>query len=146
MYEGITFPTLPNRPFFYTNFVSTADGKIQVLENTNDYWPIGSKLDHDTLVELRSYADAMIHGKNTVYGIKTLNNIEDETFRKKRKELGKEEYLPYIVVSGHPDDSLIENLKDTTGPLPVLVTTDHAAVSDALAKVVEVVRLGKDHD
>src|SRR3989344_8251129 len=102
MYEGITFPTLPNRPFFYTNFVSTADGKIQVLENTNDYWPIGSKLDHDTLVELRTHADALVHGKNTAYGFRTLNTLEYPQFQKRRKAVGKNELLPYIVISGHP--------------------------------------------
>ena len=63
-YRNLKFPKIKNRPFFYTNFVQTVDGKVQVLKNTKDYWPIGSKLDHEALLELRAYSDCLIHGSN----------------------------------------------------------------------------------
>lgn len=144
MYEGITFPTLPNRPFFYTNFVETVDGKIQVLQNTQKYWPIGSKLDHDTLIELRTYADALVHGKNTAYGHRTLDSLGREEFREQRKRLGKSEYLPYIVVSGHPDESLIPNLTATDQQKPMLITIEETNVFPTLEKIVDVERIGKN--
>lgn len=144
MYEGITFPTLKNRPFFYTNFVSTVDGKIQVLKNTDAYWPIGSKLDYATLIELRTYADALIHGKNTVLGHKTLDSLEKDEFRQKRKALGKSEQLPYIVISGHPDESLVPNLTTKKGSKPIFVTTEEATIPETLERNVQIQRLGKE--
>lgn len=57
-YPNLNFPKVKGRPFFYTNFVSTVDGKV------SGYWPIGSKKDHQVLMELRSQADVLVHGKN----------------------------------------------------------------------------------
>jgi len=57
-YPNLNFPKTAGRPFFYTNFVSTVDGKV------SGYWPLGSSNDHKVLMELRSYADVLVHGKN----------------------------------------------------------------------------------
>ena len=145
MYQDITFLRIVGRPFFYTNFISTVDGKTQVLQNTNAYWPIGSKLDHDTLVELRTHADALVHGKNTAYGFRTLNTLEYPQFQKRRKAVGKNELLPYIVISGHPDESLILSLKDSKIGKPILVTTENATIPQALAEIVTIERIGKEY-
>lgn len=58
LYPNLKFPKKTNRPFFYTNFVSTVDGKV------SGYWPLGSHNDHKVLMELRSHADVLVHGKN----------------------------------------------------------------------------------
>lgn len=57
-YQNLNFPRVTGRPFFYTNFVSTVDGKV------SGYWPLGSHNDHKVLMELRSHADVLVHGKN----------------------------------------------------------------------------------
>ncbi len=100
-YPRLTFPIKKGRPFFYTNFVQTVDGKVQVLENTRDYWPIGSELDHDVLVELRAHADCLIHGKNLAneFGEITKDSLNKTDFKRLRRKLGKEPELPYYVIT-----------------------------------------------
>lgn len=109
VYPNLTFPQKKGRPFFYTNFVQTVDGKVQVLKNTRDYWPIGSKLDHQVLLELRAYADCLIHGGNLArkFGKVTLNSLNKPSFLKKRRQLGKNPMLPYYIVTNHPEDFLV---------------------------------------
>jgi len=105
-YPNLRFPKRANRPFFYTNFVSTVDGKVQVLKNTKDYWPIGSKTDHKVLLELRAYADCLIHGRNLAseFGEITIDSLNKSAFKKMRKRLGKNPNLPYYVVTNHPQE------------------------------------------
>lgn len=112
-YPKLTFPIKRSRPFFYTNFVQTVDGKVQVLRNTKDYWPIGSKLDHDVLIELRSYADVLIHGKNLAneFGEITKESLNKPGFKAMRKRLGKNPGLPYFVITSR-NQSLKEFAKN----------------------------------
>src|SRR3989338_3067134 len=86
-----------NRPFFYTNFVQTVDGKVAVSKP--GYWPIGSKKDYETLIELRSYADCLVHGKNLYkeFGEITKTSLAKDSFKKLRIKLGKNPDLPYCV-------------------------------------------------
>lgn len=96
-YPNLKFTKVPNRPFFYTNFVQTVDGKTQVKKE--GYWPIGSKKDYQVLLELRAYADCLIHGKNLYneFGEITKSSLQKPNFIKLRKKLGKNPILPYIV-------------------------------------------------
>lgn len=96
-YPRLIFPTKSNRPFFYTNFVQTVDGKVAVKRP--GYWPIGSKIDHQVLIELRAYADCLIHGGNLgrEFGEATKKSLEREDFIKLRQKLGKKSQLPYCV-------------------------------------------------
>lgn len=96
-YQKLSFPKVKNRPFFYTNFVQTVDGKVQV--KSPGYWPIGSSTDYQILTELRAYADCLIHGKNLYkeFGEITKKSLQRQEFRKLRKKLGKNSDLPYIV-------------------------------------------------
>lgn len=114
IYKNLTFPKKEGRPFFYTNFVVTVDGKAQVLENTKDYWPIGSENDREVLHELRAQADVLIHGKNLAkeFGQITLNSLEKDEFKKMRQDLEKGPTLPYYIVSDHPGN--LPNLKGVT--------------------------------
>lgn len=106
VYPNLRFPKRTNRPFFYTNFVSTVDGKVQVLKNTKDYWPIGSTTDHRVLLELRAYADCLIHGKNLAaeFGEITTESLNKSVFKSRRRKLGKSPNLPYYVVTNHPKE------------------------------------------
>ena len=99
VYPNLKFPKISRRPFFYTNFVQTLDGKVSVLKN--GYWPIGSLKDHEVLLELRAYADCLIHGSNLAleFGEVTLKNLEESAFKALRIRLGKNEDLPYFVVT-----------------------------------------------
>lgn len=106
VYPNLKFPKRANRSFFYTNFVSTVDGKVQVLKNSDDYWPIGSKVDYQVLMELRAYADILIHGKNLSleFGKITLNSLNRPSFKKLREKLGKNADLPYYIMASHPKE------------------------------------------
>lgn len=109
-YPKLVFPNKSGRPFFYTNFVSTVDGKVGVKKN--GYWPIGSKLDHQVLIELRSYADCLLHGKNLAkeFGEITKKSLQKKEFKTLRKKLGKNENLPYITVSTRNLEKLSKDL------------------------------------
>ena len=102
LYPNLKFSKSPKgRPFFYTNFVQTVDGKAAVLRG--GYWPIGSKFDHQVLMELRGYADCLIHGGNLgrEFGKITLKNINKPSFKKMRQRLGKDINLPYYIITKH---------------------------------------------
>lgn len=93
----MTFPIKKGRPFFYTNFVQTVDGKVAVKRK--GYWPIGSRTDHKVLVELRAYADCLIQGKNLYneFGTITKKSLKNDKFKALRKKLGKNPHLPYLI-------------------------------------------------
>lgn len=103
-YPNLKFPKQSGRPFFYTNFVQTLDGKVSVLKK--GYWPIGSLKDHEVLDELRAYADCLIHGGNLAreFGEVTGESLEETAFKNLRKKLNKNPNLPYYVVTNHPED------------------------------------------
>lgn len=103
VYANLKFPKISRRPFFYTNFVQTLDGKVSVLKK--GYWPVGSLKDHEVLVELRAYADCLIHGSNLAFefGEITLESLEKSEFKALRIRLGKNENLPYFVVTSKAD-------------------------------------------
>ena len=109
IYEHLEFPKPEGRPFFYSDFVMTVDGKVQVLKDTDDYWPIGSANDQQVLRELRAYADVLVHGRNSadMAGRRTVNGLRRTEFRQLRQALGKHPDLPYYVVT-----SRSENLPD----------------------------------
>ena len=97
LYTNLKFPKISGRPFFYTNFVQTVDGKVAVKKP--GYWPIGSKLDHDVLIELRSHADVLIHGGNLAreFGEITLKNLHPK--------------LSYYIITSH-SNGLPDKLKN----------------------------------
>ena len=130
VYPNLRFPKRTNRPFFYTNFVSTVDGKVQVLKNARDYWPIGSKADYQLLLELRAHADCLIHGKNLAqqFGETTLKSLENSAFKKMRKQLGKQPALPYYIISHRP--AALADLE----PRTTIVSSDLAILAKKLHK------------
>lgn len=110
-YQNLKFPKVEQssrasrtkgRPFFYTNFVTTLDGKVQVEKE--GYWPIGSKEDYEILTELRAYADCLIHGANLgrEFGKVTIKSINKSVFKQMRRVLGKSANLPYYIITTKP--------------------------------------------
>lgn len=107
LYPNLKFPKpSKHRPFFYTNFVQTVDGKVAVKEEglpagRQGYWPIGSKKDYEVLTELRSYADCLIHGGNLAreFGEITIRSLNKRLFQQTRRVLGKSAKLPYYVIT-----------------------------------------------
>lgn len=99
LYPNLKFPKRAGRPFFYTNFVSTLDGKVAVKEP--GYFPIGTQTDYQTLTELRAYADCLIHGKNLAkeFGEITLQSLNKPSFKKLRRKLKKSPNLPYMILA-----------------------------------------------
>ena len=88
------FKGIKKTPFFYSNFVSTIDGKINVsTDNARLYWPIGNKEDFATLLWLRAHADVLVHGKNTAVGFNTLQTLAKKEFRVKREKIDKKKIL-----------------------------------------------------
>lgn len=98
-YQKLKFPKFKNRPFFYTNFVATLDGKVAVKKP--GYWPIGSKIDHQVLLQLRSHADCLIHGKNLA---KEFGEITKKSLKKHHPS------LPYLVVASRDLPDLVSRL------------------------------------
>jgi riboflavin biosynthesis pyrimidine reductase len=111
-FEKIHLPIFKHRPYFYTSFVSTIDGKVFVKKP--GYWPIGSKYDYDYFTWLRAHADAIIDGKGTAlaFGQKTIATINSQQFNTLRQQLGKTKNIDYVVMTSFPDDSLKKSLKN----------------------------------
>lgn len=142
VYPNLSFPEKA-APYFYTNFVSTIDGKIQVLKDTSKYWPLGSKLDYETLIDLRTYADVLIHGKKTA-GHPTVKSLSKSEFHQTRQERGKTRQILYVVISSHPDESLLSAFENPADWVKLmLVTTEKAVIPEALSTVAEVKRFGE---
>lgn len=120
------FDSFDNRPFFYTSFVSSLDGKIQV--DRPGYWPIGSSNDLDHFIYLRSKADVILAGRNTAvsFGQKTIERIH-EGFSELRVKEGKTGSVEYAVLSNHPDQTLGNALKNPYGYKPFLITDNNVA-------------------
>lgn len=145
VYSNLQLPEFPDRPTYYSNFVSTIDGKVQVLENTGEYWPLGSSLDYQTLIELRTFADVLIHGKSTALAHPTLESLMKDAFWKWRKKNGNDKPVTYIVISNHPSDELIESLASGSKNVKtMIITNENASVSAELTEASEIVRLGKE--
>ncbi len=142
LYSNLQFPAIANRPFVYANFVTTLDGKIDVLPHDNRYWPIGTPEDCDTLVGLRAYADVLIHGKNTAISHKTINSLAKADFQQRRQVLNKTKDILYLVASNHPNLDLVEYMEAKPQVPTMLGVTNSSQVPEELAKVTQVEKFG----
>lgn len=125
IYQDLQFKKPSGRPFFYTNFVSTVDGKVFVKKD--GYWPIGSQIDLDVFTLLRAHADTIIDGKNTalVFGKRTIKRIHDQNFIELRNNLGKERKLEYIVLTNSPNEELKKKLQNPFNYAPTFFTKEN---------------------
>jgi len=139
-FQPFSFQKPDGRPFFFTSFVSTIDGKIIVKEK--GYWPIGTKEDYNYFTYLRAHADAIVDAKNTavMFGKYTIKTLHSEIFQEFRKELGKEGLPEYIVLKSNPDEALTEALENEHGFETKILTVENAELSSEIEKVSNVVR------
>lgn len=119
-YQNLNLQKLTDRPFFYTSFAQTLDGKAYV--NKKGYWPIASKTDYDVFTYLRSFADTIIDGKNTAirFAKYTIDTIHSEPFKKLREKNGKTGAPEYLVLTKHPDENLTKVLENPYGYTPTI--------------------------
>lgn len=124
IYKDLILPKIEGRPFFYTSFAATIDGKVQVKRD--GYWPIGGKADYEFFTFLRAQADCIIDGKNTAlkFGKNTIDTIHSDNFQKLRKKLHKKDMMTYIVMSRHQDKRLESSLKNSYNFQPILFRED----------------------
>lgn len=137
IYPELIFPEI-GRPFFYSNFVTTLDGKAFV--DRDGYWPIGSAADHSAMRELRAHADVLIHGRRTASVFRTVDSLTDRGFREMRAAKGRTADVMYVVVSDHPDETLRRTLRNEAGFRTVLVTASPVAVTAPFRDVADIVQ------
>ncbi len=143
MYKTLLHAKHTDRPHFYSNFVATVDGKVVVTSDPAGYWPLGSKLDHDILIELRTHADALIHGATTASSHSALESLNKPDFFSARKRLKKNELLPYFVLSGRPNTAL-QSVFAGHKDVPIfIITTESAVVPPELDATARVIRFGQ---
>ncbi len=143
IYATITFPESGSRPYFYTNFVATIDGKVAVKDNPA-YWPIGSSKDYETLLELRARADILIHGKTTALHHPTFASLTLRKFLSLRTRARKNYPLIYLVLSNKPTKQLFALLASAPKAIEVmLVTNESARIPAGYSQKVNVIRFGK---
>lgn len=140
VYEALQFPTLPNRPFFYSDYVSTVDGVAVV--KTKGYWPIGSRLDYEALIYIRAQADILLAGKGDA-SKSMMEMFTSEEFKAHRVQTGKGK-MHYLVISGHPDAQILENWGTSTEVELYLATTLEAIVPKEFEQRAEIMRVGKN--
>lgn len=119
-----SFQKPSDRPFLFTSFVSTIDGKIIVKDK--GYWPIGTKEDYHYFTYLRAHADAIVDAKNTAlqFGKYTIKTIHDEIYQSFRKELGKRDKPEYIVLASNPNEELRLVLENDHGFETTILTPE----------------------
>ncbi len=144
LYGNLKLALAKGRPFFFSNFVMTVDGKVAITTNPHAYWPIGSTTDHATMYNLRAHADVLMHGSTTALSHRALNALTKPDFQKQRGALGKDPVLRYAVITANDTAKLLPQLNAAINPKPILFTTPATTITDEVAPFVEVVPTGED--
>lgn len=122
-------------PFVFSNFATTADGKIAFADG--GFTPFSSRLDREHMMELRATADAVMCGARTIEVTGTILGNGGEKFRKLRLKRGLAEFPLRIIVSGsgsiNPNAKIF---KKRFSPIVILTT---ARISKANLKKLRVV-------
>lgn len=142
VYKNLQFPFSKKRPYFFSNFVTSIDGR-SVIKNKTDYPSLGSQTDFDTFIDLRSYADALIHGKHTAALHRTVDTISEKAFLQKRKKRKKAEILPYFIIANSPDASLLPALINNPMQKPYVITNKKARIPKEIEKLANIIRCGE---
>jgi 2,5-diamino-6-(ribosylamino)-4(3H)-pyrimidinone 5'-phosphate reductase len=111
-------------PFVYVNVATTADGKLAPANR--HFTPFGSERDQKLLLELRTFADAVMSGARTVDLAPVTLGTGGEKYRRLRRKHGLSERHIRVVVSGRGTiDEDAEIFKHRFSPI-VLLTTERA--------------------
>jgi 5-amino-6-(5-phosphoribosylamino)uracil reductase len=106
-------------PFVFSNFATTADGKIAFANGEFD--PFGSKRDREHMMELRATADAVMVGARTVEASGAVMSPGGKKYQRLRLKRGLAEYNLRIIVTGNGSvDANAEIFKRRFSPIIVL--------------------------
>jgi len=109
------------RPFVYSNFAMTADGKIAFA--SREFIPFGSEYDREHMMELRAGADAVMAGARTVDSPGVTLGPGGKKFQRLRLARGLSEYNLRVVVSGSASmNTGAEIFKHRFSPIIVLAS------------------------
>ena len=110
-----------NRPFVFSNFAMTADGKIAFANR--EFVPFGSERDREHMMELRAAADAVMAGARTVETPGVTLGPGGEKFQRLRRRRGLADCHLRIIVSGNGSISpSAEIFKRRFSPIIVLAS------------------------
>ncbi len=131
----------PARPFVFINMAMTADGKIATANRAVS--SLGSRRDHEHLLELRATADAVMCGARTVEADVVTLGPGPAKFRKQRVRRGLAEYNLRVIVSGSGSlDPRAKIFQHRFSPLLVLTTARASnARIDRLKRVADEVMI-----
>ncbi|MBP9690765.1 RibD family protein [Candidatus Woesebacteria bacterium] len=135
--QPFNFPTHSDRPYLFTSFISSIDGKIIVKEK--GYWPIGTDKDKEYFTFLRAHADAVVDARNTAvrFAKYFIRRIHEDMYQGFRKELGKAALPEYIVLTSHADEELHNALKNDHGFETTILTPDEGESRVTPHKLIE---------
>jgi 2,5-diamino-6-(ribosylamino)-4(3H)-pyrimidinone 5'-phosphate reductase len=119
-----------DRPFVFSNFAMTADGKIAFA--SDHFVPFSSSLDREHMMELRATADAVISGARTVEPEGVKLGPGGARYRRLRRRRGLSEYNLRVIASGSgsvdPDADIFKHRFS-----PIIVLTSRRAPQKNLA-------------
>lgn len=98
LYEDISFPMLPDRPYTIINMVTTVDGKAVAPDDKHPLF--GGAADRPAMVELRAHCDALLYGATTGKHVKPAEFLNPK-FQARRQELGLKPLMTYVLFSEH---------------------------------------------
>lgn len=141
LFSDIVFPSFSHRPFFYTSFAATIDGKIQVLKN--GYWPIASMKDLAHFTHLRAQSDVILAGKNTakMFGGVTIDRIHKEF---KHLSADKKKMVEYAVLTRKADDELVHALNNIYSYKPFILTAQNPSPDENITRNFRVMEFPAD--
>lgn len=131
-----TMPTPGGRPFVYTNFAVTLDGRATIEGRSG---PIGSEVDTALLVALRERCDALMIGAGTLRAERYGRVPPAERSRTRRQRQGLAPDPLVVVVSARLDIPWDAGLFTDGGGRVLIVTASTEPVPDT-ATPVEVMR------
>src|SRR5690606_37142632 len=115
------------RPFVFSNFAITADGKIAFANR--QFVPFAGQRDQQHMMELRATADAVMSGARTVDLSPTTHGPGGIKYRRQRLKRGLHEYNLRIIVSGSGSiNPAAEIFRHPFSPIIVL-TTERASLA-----------------
>ena len=130
------------RPFVYMNMAMSVDGKI--TSTRREYADFTSDQDRRTMDRLRAEADAILIGAGTLRSDDPPLHVRDPAMQRLRRELGKPQDLPRIVVTAGGDLHRSLSFFRKTAGRPLVATVDDLAPErlERLQAVADVIQLG----
>lgn len=121
-----------DRPFVYTNMVMSADGKV-VIEGTER--GLGSPVDQQLMRELRTNADVVLNGANTLRKTGSSSRLKDSRLESLRISRGQPPN-PIAAVLSSSGDIPLDRLFFTSDQFRAIVYLGDTASSERVAAIL----------